>query len=81
MCFYIHNNDPHRTLDLCALKSVFLGYYVLIKDKHHCPQQNYYIISVDVIFFESKPYFDTKSHSSKSNPDFLHLLVQEHFAS
>jgi len=45
---------------------------------YYCPKLNHFIIFVDVSFFESKPYFDTESHSSEiETDDLLYFLVQE----
>ena len=57
---------------------MFLGYSRTHKGyKCYCLELNRFIISLDITFFKSKLYFDTESHSSKSNEDFLHFLVQE----
>jgi len=45
--------------------------------KCYYPELNYFIISVDITFFESKLYFDTESHSCEFDGDFFYFLVQE----
>jgi len=75
---FVHNNDPHRIkLDPSTFKSVFFGYSRTQKEyKCYCLELNHFIISVDVTFFESKPYFDIESHSFESEI-FCIFLVQE----
>ena len=64
---------PYRTkLDPCVLKNVFFGHSRTQKEYNfYCPELDCLIISADVPFFESKPYFDTKSRSSEFDEDFL----------
>jgi len=74
------HTDPHRTkLDPRALKVCLLDIHILRRDiKCYCPELDCFIIFADITFFESKPYFDTDSHSSERDEDFLYFLVQEH---
>jgi len=57
---------------------MFLRYSRPQKDyKRYCSEVNHFIIYVDITFFESKSYFNTKSHSSETNKDFVNFLVHE----
>jgi len=75
---FVRNTHPHRAKsDPHVFKSVFLRYSHIQKGyKCYCLELNCFIISSNVTFFESNPYFETESHSFESDEDLLYPLVQ-----
>lgn len=57
-CF-VHGLSPGKDkLSAKSLKCIFLGYSRIQKGYHYfCPQFQWYIISSDVTFFETSPFF------------------------
>ena len=55
--YFVHNHNFHKTkLDFKCLKEIFLGYSRTQKCYTcFCPSIDWYILSADVTFFESKP--------------------------
>ena len=78
-CF-VRNVCPRITkLDPKSLKCIFLGYSWHKKGyRYFSPTLNHYIVSIDIIFFDSTPFFSSSSLSERKgkNDDFLVYTIQ-----